>query len=77
MAKSDQPPADDRVYDIGGFEAELFWEKNRSIILVCVGLALVASSGAGDLVYQSSQPTPGCGCLLRPSPGSGCLARGD
>ena len=44
MAKSDQPPADDRVYDIGGFEAELFWEKNRSIILVCVGLALVAAA---------------------------------
>jgi TolA-binding protein len=41
MAKSDQPPADDRVYDIGSFEAELFWEKNRSIILACVGIVLV------------------------------------
>ena len=40
MAKSDQPPADDRVYDIGSFEAELFWEKNRSIILVCAGIVL-------------------------------------
>ena len=44
MAKSDQPPADDRVYDIGGFEAELFWEKNRSIILVCLGIALVLAA---------------------------------
>ena len=44
MAKSDQPPADDRVYDIRGFEAELFWEKNRSIILVCLGIALVLAA---------------------------------
>jgi TolA-binding protein len=44
MAKSDQPPADDRVYDVGGFEAELFWEKNRSIILVCLGIALVLAA---------------------------------
>jgi TolA-binding protein len=44
MAKSDQPPADDRVYDIGGFEAELFWEKNRPIILVCLGIALVLAA---------------------------------
>jgi TolA-binding protein len=44
MAKSDQPPADDRVHDIGSFEAELFWEKNRSIILACVGLALVLAA---------------------------------
>lgn len=44
MAKSDQPPADDRVYDIGSFEAELFWEKNRSIILVCVGVVLALAA---------------------------------
>jgi TolA-binding protein len=44
MAKSDQPPADDRVYDIGSFEAELFWEKNRAIILICVGIALVLAA---------------------------------
>ena len=44
MAKSDQPPADDRVYDIGGFEAELFWEKNRLMILVGVGVALVLAA---------------------------------
>ena len=36
-SKSDQPPADDRVYDVGSFEAELFWEKNRSVILICMG----------------------------------------
>src|SRR5262245_21160759 len=44
MAKSDQPPADDRVYDIGSFEAELFWEKNRSVILACVGIVLVLAA---------------------------------
>jgi TolA-binding protein len=44
MAKSDQSPADDRVYDIGSFEAELFWEKNRSIILVCLGIALLLAA---------------------------------
>jgi hypothetical protein len=30
MASKDQPPADERVYDVGSFEAELFWQKNRS-----------------------------------------------
>jgi TolA-binding protein len=44
MAKSDQPPADDRVYDVGGLEAELFWEKNRSTILICVGVVLVVAA---------------------------------
>ena len=44
MAKSDQPPADDRVYDIGSLEAELFWEKNRPIILAGVGIALVVAA---------------------------------
>lgn len=31
--KSDPPPAGEQVYDAGGFEAEIFWEKNRSVIL--------------------------------------------
>ena len=31
--KSDPPPAGEQVYDAGGFEAEIFWEKNRSAIL--------------------------------------------
>ena len=31
--KSDPPPADEQLYDAGGFEAEIFWEKNRSAIL--------------------------------------------
>jgi TolA-binding protein len=44
MAKSDQPPADDRVYDVGSFEAELFWAKHRSIILVCLGIALAVAA---------------------------------
>jgi TolA-binding protein len=56
MAKSDQPPADDRVYDIGSFEGELFWEKNRSIILASVGLALlVAAALAIWLIWAHSQ----------------------
>jgi TolA-binding protein len=44
MAKSDQPPADDRVYEIGSLEGELFWEKNRSIILISVGIALLLAA---------------------------------
>ena len=44
MAKSDQPPADDRVYDVGSLEAELFWEKNRSIILISIGIVLVVAA---------------------------------
>ena len=70
MAKSDQPPADDRVYDIGSFEAELFWEKNRSIILACVGIVLVLAAAlaiwfirahsqrqaAADLFAQAKDP---------------------
>jgi TolA-binding protein len=44
-SKSDQPPADERVYDAGSFEAELFWQKNRSAILFggAVILAIVAA----------------------------------
>jgi tetratricopeptide (TPR) repeat protein len=43
--KSDQPPADERVYDSGSFEAELFWHKNRSAILFggAAILAIVAA----------------------------------
>ena len=43
-SKSDQPPADDRVYDVGSFEAELFWEKNRSVILICMGVVLALAA---------------------------------
>jgi TolA-binding protein len=53
MAKSDQPPADDRVYDIGSFEAELFWEKNRSIILVCVGIALAVAAALAFWYFRT------------------------
>ena len=43
--RSDQPPADERVYDAGSFEAELFWQKNRFAILFggAVILAIVAA----------------------------------
>jgi tetratricopeptide (TPR) repeat protein len=43
--KSDQPPADERVYEAGRFEAELFWHKNRSAILFG-GAAILAIAGA-------------------------------
>ena len=39
--QSDQPPADDRAYEIGSFEAELFWQKNRSKVLIG-GIILLA-----------------------------------
>ena len=43
-SKSDQPPADDRVYDLGSLEAELFWEKHRFIILACAGVVLAVAA---------------------------------
>jgi tetratricopeptide (TPR) repeat protein len=43
-SRNDQPPADDRVYDIGSLEAELFWEKYRFIILACAGVVLAVAA---------------------------------
>jgi hypothetical protein len=37
---SDQPPADERAYDTGSFEAELFWYKHRSAILLSAAVVL-------------------------------------
>ena len=52
-SKSDQPPADERVYDVGSFEAELFWQKNRSAILI--GAALVLAVAAAIVIWLLSQ----------------------
>jgi len=52
-SKSDQPPADDRVYDIGSFEAELFWEKNRSIILVFGAVILAAAAAVAIWLFSA------------------------
>ena len=52
-SKSDQPPADERVYDVGSFEAELFWQKNRSAILI--GAALVLAVAAAIVIWLWSQ----------------------
>jgi predicted negative regulator of RcsB-dependent stress response len=56
-SKNDQPPADDRVYEVGSFEAELFWEKNRSILLICAGvvLALAAAFAIWLLMAHSAR----------------------
>jgi TolA-binding protein len=41
---SDQPPADERLYDTGSFEAELFWHKHRSAILLSVAAVLAIAA---------------------------------
>ena len=52
-SKSDQPPADERVYDLGSFEAELFWQKNRSAILI--GGAILLAIAAALVIWLFSQ----------------------
>ena len=52
-SKSDQPPADERTYDVGSFEAELFWEKNRFAILV--GGAAILAVVAAIAIWLFSQ----------------------
>ncbi len=52
-SKSDQPPADERVYDVGSFEAELFWQKNRSAILI--GGAFILAVAAAIVIWLFSQ----------------------
>ena len=52
-SKSDQPPADERVYDLGSFEAELFWQKNRSAILI--GGAFILAVAAAIVIWLLSQ----------------------
>ncbi len=52
-SKSDPPPADERVYDVGSFEAELFWQKNRSAILI--GGAILLAIAAALVIWLFSQ----------------------
>ena len=52
-SKSDQPPADERVYDVGSFEAELFWQRNRSTILF--GGAVILAIAAAFAIWLFSQ----------------------
>jgi TolA-binding protein len=52
-SKSDQPPADERVYDVGTFEAELFWHKHRSAILL--GGAVILAIAAVLAIWLFSQ----------------------
>jgi tetratricopeptide (TPR) repeat protein len=56
-SKSDQPPADERVYDAGSLEAELFWHKNRFAILVggAVILAILAAVAIWLLSQRSTR----------------------
>jgi TolA-binding protein len=52
-SRSDQPPADERTYDAGSFEAELFWHKHRSAILL--GSAVVLAMAAAVAIWFLSQ----------------------
>ena len=45
MSSSQQPPADERLFESDGLDAELFWERYRVPILA--GAALVVAAGVG------------------------------
>jgi TolA-binding protein len=55
--KSDPPAADEQVYDAGGFEAELFWEKNRLAILFsgAIILAIAVAVAIWIITRQSAR----------------------
>lgn len=63
-SKSDQPPADDRVYDVGSFEAELFWEKNRSVILICIGVVLAVAAAVVVWLFSAHNARQAAESLL-------------
>ena len=63
-SKSDQPPADDRVYDVGSFEAELFWEKNRSVILICIGVLLALAAAVVMWLFSAHNARQAAESLL-------------
>jgi len=63
-SKSDQPPADDRVYDVGSFEAELFWEKNRSVILICIGVVLALAAAVVMWLFSAHNARQAAESLL-------------
>ncbi len=52
-SKSDQPPADDRVYEIGNLEAELFWEKNRSLIFIGAGIVMAVAAAVAIWLFSA------------------------
>lgn len=52
-SRNHQPPADDRVYDIGSLEAELFWEKYRFIILACAGVVLAVAAAIALWLFRA------------------------
>ena len=51
-SKSDQPPADERTYDAGSFEAELFWERNRFAILAGGAAILAVAAAIGIWLFS-------------------------
>jgi TolA-binding protein len=63
-SKSDQPPADDRVYDVGSFEAELFWEKNRWVILICIGVVLALAAAVVMWLFSAHNARQAAESLL-------------
>lgn len=50
--KGEQSPADERVYDAGSFEAELFWQKNRSAILLGGAMILVVAAAVALWLFS-------------------------
>jgi TolA-binding protein len=51
-SKNDPPPADERTYDVGSFEAELFWQKNRFVILVGAATLLAVVSAVAVWLFS-------------------------
>ncbi len=52
-SRSDQPPADERTYDSGSFDAELFWHRHRTAILL--GGAVILAIAAAVAIWFFSQ----------------------
>ena len=57
--ESDEPPADQGVFDIGSLEAELFWQKHRRTIFFSGAAAIIAVLAAA-CALRSIQGTPCC-----------------
>ena len=52
-SRSDQPPADERTYDSGSLEAELFWHRHRTAILL--GGAVILAIAAAVAIWFFGQ----------------------
>ena len=52
-SRSDQPPADERTYDSGSLDAELFWHRHRTAILL--GGAVILAIAAAVAIWFFGQ----------------------